>query len=507
MSKNLFKKPFGVQAQSLMRGSDKKKMKERLVQTYKASGVTIEQMDEVINNKKDLGVVKVQQQAITLYCQSADPLFFDYSDLMTAGILNVEQLPKQNELVSICLRGCAFPVAIGYVMDLSVSDRMAKKGRAVTIIHYINDSLWEYGTKEVPFTFESSGGEPTEATIETAQEPATTTTTTTIKIPVEEMDDIVHKSFMGAIKHGVPDSELPIVLKTFFNKYMLFYAPAGTHEINVQRSSYKKVGKLITVMRKKGLVEMTEPKPGNISITKIFRNRPEYKEFELGDVVGNHKQEEEEVADSTPYGQSEQAFVPIRSVVDVYQVPVNLLLAVEGKTTVPKKRYYNDKDVKEIIIEYIKSAGLDDPNNRANIIPDSLASSLLPSSARKAASISKNNFYVAAKEKLQKFIEITSKFKQIEVVGKKIANKYVLEVTGLDIFAIPPKEFAKEGQKIFAASTTVTPVGGTSKNFIIRIQGNDTDRVASYIQQKYNVPPQYVFTDMTLAASKKKGKK
>ncbi|EFA81120.1 hypothetical protein PPL_05956 [Heterostelium album PN500] len=550
--KNLFKKTFQVGSQSLVRGSDKKKLKEKLVQTYRPN-VSIEQLDQVIQNKRDLGLVKLQNQPVQLYCQVGDPLVFEYqgvlypttkiptmlpriiihppvfnyiangADLMFAGIVNLEDFPDTvGTVVSIVLNGSLSPVAVGYVLPHTQMDRAQVNGKALSIIHYINDALWEYGTKEIDFTIiqqqESESVAATELTtqsmndltlnettttttnnnnnedddndtMDTSEDSTTTTTTTStngdsiVAVTKEEMDSIVHISFMGAIKFGVIDSELPLPLKTFFNKYMLYYAPADTHEINVNKSSYKKVSKLIDAMKKK-------------KVDRFKRTFTRYKSFELGNIVGDKQQLEEENKEAT-YGTYDSDSIPLKSVQDVFPLPKSIVDYAKLKELPYKKN---------LAMEYVKEV-IDAKSS--TFVLDEVCAPMVKQSG--GTSIGKNQFFNQIKQHLSpRFMEIINvqndikylPFKQIEIHSRKISNKFVIEVTGLETFSISPKELAKDGMKAFAASTTLAPFSKTSQ--MVKIQGNDTDRISKYIQEQYSVPAIYIDIKIDAAVLKKK---
>ncbi|EGG21258.1 hypothetical protein DFA_01137 [Cavenderia fasciculata] len=569
--KSLFKKSFSIQSQSLMSGSDKKKLKEKLSYRFKSlcssnSSITADTFDQVLQNKKDLGVVKIHNPQATLYCQLGDPLFFEYSnqlypsiytlyklpnllpivlihapvfkyistgaDLMFRGIINFDQVPEtEGSLVSICIKGCPQPIAFGQTLKFTKKDKIDQSGKAVQIIHHVDDALWNYGSKSLQFNFQEEIEEEEEKENEEEEKEQEeeeeeddddqeeeeeemkekleklnikdTTTTSTVSnnpsstISKEKMDEIIETSFMGTIKVGIKDGELPMVLKTFFNKYMLYYAPSNEPEINIAKSSYKKVSKLLEAMKKRGLVETSEPTPGNIMVTRIVRSHPDYKSFVplsdqdiVGDKPSQTKGDDDDQGDiDDPYGSTGTGLAPIKSIVPVYPLPNTFFeYAIEGK-----KYYTFQPEIKTMVGKYIVDHKLDDPIYRANIkLDESLANML---GREIGQSVGKNQLLPLIKEQMKLYLEISRsdgsvqyiQSKKIEIYAKKVANKYILEVHNLHLFSISLKEFAKDGMKEFAASTTVTQ--GIGKNYnIVKIQGNDADRVSTHLQQKYHIP-------------------
>ncbi|KAM9984138.1 hypothetical protein ACTFIZ_003828 [Dictyostelium cf. discoideum] len=644
--RHLFKNAFTVSSQSVMRGSGVKKLKQRVMDKYK--GVTNEQIDLLINKKKDVGMVKLPNK-IQLISHQNDPIFFEINDtiyptvytffkiptflpvvyiypqvyqyieggadLMFQGIINKEDVPKtQGSLVSICLRGSNFPIAYGEtIQDLTIINTtnapdtpIEYKGKAISIIHYLNDKLWEYGTKKLPENFKSKESEQQiedddddddnnddddddgsdntddgsddnengetnkkdnievkDKTTKTTTKTTTTTTTTTqssnfendinnlkIKddendnekenttkttsttssttiITKEEMDEILLISFLGAIKKGITDSELPMVLKTVFTKYILYYQPKDRAEINIKKSSYKKVSIFLKEMQKQGFIELKEPSAGNIVLSKINRNNITYGRFKLGEIVGstinqnNGDTDDENGGDNDSsddiddtFGTTQREFVQIKSINEVYSIPKQLkdylnekeiaIVNNSDNDTIIKKKYYSSSEIQKLVSSYIIENKLEDPQKRSKIKLDSFLNKLVPNSLiQKSVDVNglieKNSFFMTFKDhSLKKYLEINRvddskefrEYDQIIIQVKKIANRFVILVSNLELFSIPVKELANEGQKLFAASTSIDKLN--SHKSTLKIQGNDLNRVSQHIQKKYGIPKKYI---------------
>ncbi|KAK5578503.1 hypothetical protein RB653_008175 [Dictyostelium firmibasis] len=630
--RHLFKNAFTVSSQSVMRGSDVKKLKQKVMDKYK--GVTIEQIDSLINKKKDIGIVKLPNK-IQLISHQNDPIFFEFNDaiyptvytffkiptfltviyiypqvyhyiesgadLMFQGILNKNDVPKvQGSLVSICLRGSNFPIAYGEtIQDLTIVNTALTspdttmpeyKGKAISIIHYLNDKLWEYGTKKLPDNFKSKEFEQQEnddddeeddeedgdgddsnnnnkfketttststATPNTQsditnnmdglkikdvsdndsdsdsdsdKENTTTTTTTTTTKPTptitkEEMDEILLISFLGAIKKGITDSELPMVLKTVFTKHMLYYQPKDRYEISIKKSSYKKVSVFLKEMQKQGFIELKEPTPGNIVLSRINRNNPIYGRFKLGEIVGptmnqnnsgDNSDDENGDGDSSDdddtFGSTQKEFIQIKCINEVYSMPKQLKDYLNEKNSSQeekdsndiKKKYYLSSEIQKLVSSYIIENKLEDPQKRSKIKLDTFLNKLVPNSLIQKSMdvnglIEKNSYFMAFKDhSLKRYLEINrvddskefKEYDQIVIQVKKIANRFVILVSNLELFSIPIKELANEGQKLFAASTSIEKLN--SQKSTLKIQGNDLNRVSQHIQKKYSIPKKYI---------------
>ncbi|EGC35310.1 hypothetical protein DICPUDRAFT_152384 [Dictyostelium purpureum] len=605
--RHLFKHQLNISSQSIMRGSDVKKLKQKLLDTYK--NISTEQLDVAVNKKKDVGFVKLPNK-IQIISQENNPIFFEFydklyptiytffkiptfftiiyiyplvyqyiesgADLMFQGILNKDDVPKkEGQLVSVCLKGSNYPIAFGETIQniTEPTDGITPieyKGKAISIIHYLNDKLWEYGTKKLPDDFsipkqpsedneddeeveeeekenEKEIDSPTTTTATTTTTTTTTTSTTTTDEPniealkindenitKEEMDEILLTSFLGAIKKGISDSELPIVLKTVFSKYMIYYQPLGKPEINLKKSSYKKVSVFMKEMEKKGLIDLKEPTPGNIVISRIFRNHPLYSKFKLGEITGpnnSSKEEDEEESDqeTDAFGTTEIQYTPIKTINEVYILPKPLKEYLKEKQLADaesgsddenndnceddqdknqklieklNRKYYLAPEIQKVLSSYIIDYKLEDPVKRSKIKIDSFLASFLPQSLKRNDTVGslmeKGQFFMAFKETLKKYLEIIrtdgsiehKEFCEITIQVKKISNRFVILVTNLELFNIPVKELAQEGMKIFAASTSIDYLN--NHKAILKIQGNDINRVSQHIQKKYNIPKKYI---------------
>jgi len=476
---------------------------------------------------------------------------------MLAGIYNKDDIPiRKGSLVSICIRNSPHPLFIGEtIIDLTQVDISSTdaKGKAISMVHMINDKLWDYGTKKVPENFliidqQQQQQQDKEDKIKnenkvddfpplgnlnlnsTPPQPTTTTTTTTTTtsnsnidnndkedkdkdttdnndLPMEELLLI---SFLGAIKKGIKDSDLPIVLKTVFSKHMMYYSPVGQKPISIKESSYKKVSVFMKKMEEKGLIELKEPTPGNIVISKIFRNNPELGYFKVGKVVGEQEPEESKINDNDNdndneeqvFGTIENDYIPIKSIKKVYQIPATLRQYCLDHKPEPlignHDKYFTTGELQKFISQYIIEMKLEDPVKRAFLTVDHLLSTLarskdLPPSTATGRSMEKGKYFTAVRDNLSAYIEINrvddsqqrKPMSQIQIHVKKIQNKWVMLVSNLDLFSIPIKELAHEGMKLFAASTTI------DKN-VLKIQGNDSSRVSLHLQKKYNIPSEFI---------------
>ena len=185
----MFKKPFVVQTTAKVKGSDLKKIKAKVLKDYE---LTEEELDEVLPDK---GSVKLQLDNKSFLYAGPDnvPAFIDPDGRgnILPSLFTLWEYPKMAKTLSIfapvspfvckkgadvMLPGCApenlgsfepgnvrallvsdpddasrinpMPIAVGE-MDLSSEDDHGMKGRAMRVIHYYGDEVWQFGGGQV----------------------------------------------------------------------------------------------------------------------------------------------------------------------------------------------------------------------------------------------------------------------------------------------------------------------------------------------------------------------
>jgi len=152
---------------------------------------------------------------------------------MLPGIIRHPSIPssafKKGDLVIIVVFGSSQPFALG-TADVSSEDiaksSLETKGKAITILHYFGDGLWQIGSKMIPpgFDFDQINPEKRESTetLQTQQPPThvqapilDVPTTTTIS--QSSVDRLLIVSFMDVAKLLVP-KDLPMNASSLFSR-------------------------------------------------------------------------------------------------------------------------------------------------------------------------------------------------------------------------------------------------------------------------------------------------
>lgn len=185
----MFAKPFRVKSNTVMKGSDRRKLKADISAAFPL--LSADELSDLIPNKEELNVVKVyahKGDSVTLYVLNKNPLFFELekclyptvyalwrfpsllpafttwpqvlqklsggADLMLPGVVvPLSGLPNVNQgdrcAVKVVNNGA--PVAIGTAAVSSAEmQSTGMKGRGVCILHTYMDTLWAFGDKSSP---------------------------------------------------------------------------------------------------------------------------------------------------------------------------------------------------------------------------------------------------------------------------------------------------------------------------------------------------------------------
>ena len=107
-------------------------------------------------------------------------------------------------------------------------------------------------------------------------------TTSERELSPEEMDDVI----LGCCAAGLSKmtkADLPMLVSTFYSQWMLPCRPADV-SINLKKSSFKKIGNLITLLMKEGVMTIKQKKAGVDNIVDIDKKKKFFSEIKKIDV-------------------------------------------------------------------------------------------------------------------------------------------------------------------------------------------------------------------------------
>ncbi len=268
----------------------------------------------------------------TLFTHSqVSPKIVAGADLMLPGVIlpgggdDLQAIGAfaEGEALSVSIPENPVPFAVGLASQGSEAIKAnGLRGRGVKLLHHFPDALWGLGSKRVPnagfkpariFPVEGEEG-PEEAAAAAGEASevagagaaaeslagnlrgALTVSDGSVQggegapgagarasggaggpAPAS-MDELVDACFLRALHVAVKDSDLPLDISDFYSKYMLPSRPRGT-EIDVKKSSYKKVSKLVKKMEKRGLITAKSSKKED-RIASVNRTHEAYVAFQ-----------------------------------------------------------------------------------------------------------------------------------------------------------------------------------------------------------------------------------
>ncbi|KAJ2503128.1 hypothetical protein GGH96_000571 [Coemansia sp. RSA 1972] len=425
------------------------------------------------------------------------------ADLMTAGlVVPLGGLPviTKGSLVAVCAHGemAARAVGVMSVDTREIRQVVGAKGKAVRVVHTYRDWLWEAGSKDEPpeipvgsVDAEDSAGveDPADTTdttdaVESAMEDlsvqdaaAESESTTAVHVSPAEMDALLMTSLKQAMATVLNEKhtgeQLPIAASTLFSTYMLPNAPR-TAELDVKKSSYKKLAKFLKAMEKHGLLGLKDIR-GEMHIKSLNWTHADLRAYTPYSVKHAAK------ADQTPVVEIQRSMIELE---ELLRVPPALRPLFDDVNGNPESGYMTRHQARSVLEAYIKKHSLVDARNPRNIRVDHLVCDGLLTKDETA----KLTFY--ARDKLQQRLqERMTLCTRLTIAGspsvvrqgrpptidivceKKMGNKVVTRAMGLEVYGVDPASLAKELRVACASSTSVDPVPG-KKTVSVLVQGH-----------------------------------
>ena len=94
----------------------------------------------------------------------------------------------------------------------------------------------------------------------------------------KEMEELFYSSFFNAVKSRLKNSELPVLLSTFYKSHMAVCCPEGK-SLKIQSTRWKKLSAFFEDLKQQGVVDLDTPKPGVLSLKAVNRKHPSIQQF------------------------------------------------------------------------------------------------------------------------------------------------------------------------------------------------------------------------------------
>ncbi|XP_005375454.1 PREDICTED: eukaryotic translation initiation factor 2D isoform X2 [Chinchilla lanigera] len=467
------------------------------------------------------------------------------ADLMLPGLVvppaGLPQVQK-GDLCAIALVGNRAPVAIG-VAFLSTAEMLAAglKGKGFSVLHTYQDHLWRSGDKSFPPSIapsvqgaadvseekvqgdmrglalqgaEDGRGEAhpvhgEESLPEASEDDSTQDLSpgpTDGKSVQEQMDDLVQQCFLQALKCRVKKADLPLLTSTFLGSHMFSCCPEG-RQLDIKKSSYKKLSKFLQHMQQEEIVQVKELSRGVESIVAVDWKHPRITSFIIP--------EPSLTSQTVQEGSREQTYHP-PDIKALYCVPASMTLLFQ-ESGHKKGSTLEASEVRATVIDYAKKNDLVDANNKNLVKLDPILCDCI---------LEKNEQHTVLKlpwdsllsrclEKLQPAYQVTfagqepvvkkGKICPIDItLAQRASNKKVTVVRNLEAYGLDPSLVATILQQRCQASTTVTPVPGAKDGLQVQIQGNQIHHLGQLLLEEYGLPRRHI---QGLEKAPKSGKK
>ncbi|XP_042780922.1 eukaryotic translation initiation factor 2D isoform X2 [Panthera leo] len=444
------------------------------------------------------------------------------ADLMLPGLVvppaGLPQVQK-GDLCAIALLGNRAPVAVG-VAAMSTAEMLTSglKGRGFSVLHTYQDHLWRSGDKSSPPSLaplaldppdlseekESVQADPAlqgdlrrltlegeeengevqrmceeKSLSEASEDPSVrglNPDPTDSKTLQEQMDELVQRCFLHALKCQVRKADLPLLTSTFLGSHMLSCCPEG-RQLDIKKSSYKKLSKFLQHMQQEQIIQVKELSKGVESIVAVDWKHPRITSFVIA--------EPSPTSQTIQEGSREQPYHP-PDIKSLYCVPASMTLLFQESG-------HNLVKLDPILCDCILE------KNEQHTVMKLPWDSLLTRCLEKLQPVYQVTF--PGQEPIVKKgricpIDIT--------LAQRASNKKVTVVRNLEAYGLDPCSVAAILQQRCQASATVMPAPGAKDSLQVQIQGNQVHHLSRLLLEEYQLPRKHI---QGLEKAPKPGKK
>ncbi|XP_063811240.1 eukaryotic translation initiation factor 2D [Pseudophryne corroboree] len=476
------------------------------------------------------------------------------ADLMLPGVVVPSSgLPEvqQGRLCAVTLVGNRAPVAIG-VATMSTREMKASgmKGKGFNILHTYRDQLWAYGDKsclpnmppvetenapevenveqiisqkavpenQVPdkqlenlclLEVASVSLQDVEEIVENSdnceEREDTQDSDHCHTSPQENMDSLLHQCFFHALKYKVKKSDLPLLTSTFLRNYLFSCCPEG-QQVDIKKSSYKKLSKFLQAMQQRKILQVKELSKGVESIVEVDWKHPDIRAFVAPAPVL--------LPSATAEG--EHLYQP-PEIVSLYGISTKMtpLFQESGHR---KGDLLTQTDVRSVIITYVKINELVHPDNKNFVtVNPIICDCLLDKSEQNDILLLKwDDLVTRCLERMQHSYQVTfpgcspvirkGYIEPIDIsVAQRASNKKITMIKNLELYGLDPTLVASLLQQRVQASATLIVLPGTKDRVQVQIQGNQVSQTGKLLIEYFKIPRKYVSgLDLAAKPSKKK---
>ncbi|XP_040193461.1 eukaryotic translation initiation factor 2D isoform X1 [Rana temporaria] len=364
--------------------------------------------------------------------------------------------------------------------------------------------------EEVAATAQQEGGEIKEST-ETLEEekvdmPNVENCNT---VSQETMDDLLHQCFFHALKYKVKKSDLPLLTSAFLRNYLFACCPEG-QQVDIKKSSYKKLSKFLQAMQQRNILQVKELSKGVESIVEIHWKHPDVISFVAPETVLPLETCE------TSDGGRKQPYQP-PEILSLYGINAKMLPLFQASGH-RKGDLLTPNDVRSVIITYVKTNELVHSDNKNFVTVDPIICDCLLNASEKydLLLLKWDDLVTRCLERMQPSHRVSfpgsspvvrkGNIEAIDVaVAQRGSNKKVTIIKNLELYGLDPVSVGSLLQQRVQASFSCTVLPGTKDRVQVQIQGNQVSQTGKLLVEHFKIPRKYINgLDLAGKAGKKK---
>ncbi|CAL5226777.1 g9634 [Coccomyxa viridis] len=495
-----------------------------------------------------------------LYTYSeVSPKVLGGADLFLQGLITPEGGLghfSAEDLRAVSIPQNAYPFAVG-TMEVS-SDDVAKtglKGKGLKLLHHYPDQLWAMGDKSVPnagFTpvrifpqdsasngsaapaqadvaglslSDDSSAQATDghanadraAAASTAAAAAPSAAKNEAEEPNSEQasiaaaaaplsqDELIEVCLLEGL-HAVTDGELPMLTSDFYAKHMLPAKPEGA-SMDIKKSSYKKLSKLLSTFEKKGLLTI-----------KVI-----HKQDKLASVNREHKLYLGHTSAPAPAGATSAPSASAAAaradaapsssgritVSFSYRVPSSLRPVFGPSAEQDRDALYSEAQVQQALLDYREQQHLAAPGGCIKLDRLLIGGLFNKKEEQKEGDVHPlDDTLKRLLSKLQVYHTISRptptgvsetlargnvKNIVISMEDRMGGRKHLTHLSHVEGFGLDPDELAAVLQKKWSTSCSVNKLPGkTETGKMLDLQGNLLKELPKFLTEEYGIDPQYI---------------
>lgn len=351
------------------------------------------------------------------------------ADLMVPGIWKADKFDK-GSIVQICLYSDLSVHAVGRALMCSDEVEKAQEGKAIQNIHFRGDGLFNLGSRLVPLM--------EQGTVEIAE-----ILESVVEITPTEQDERLKVCLLASLK----DLHTPVLANILYSKMQSYM------EVDVKKSTYRKMTKFLNAMAQKGFIEVTETK-GDVTVIVFHKDHPEIRSLGIS-IPAARAVNTDGLKDTV-------------AVKEVYSIPKGqqgeairtLILSKEGSI---QKEHYTVEELRIILADYYTRNSLIQTLPKFIKIDTRLCDAILTKQEfQSVGELLRMVILEKLVAKLVPFYKLNGKIMKGKpehiqlVVKKRMGNKKVTLIYGLERFGICAQEFGQELKVKCAASIALT---------------------------------------------------